>query len=617
MRNRIQRTLLCLLLLAVGSAATLAQDDGGGYNPVSPGEPGDPTGLVKYRVAVAANIPEAGIVKGAGTYKAGTRVTISTTPVLGYTFLHWSCNGDAEAYSTNTSFTYTVGKEDVTFTAVYDDTDGYQPVNPIEPGEPDRQMTYKVSVRQDDPQAGTVTGGGTYQCGSRITLRATTNPGYTFLHWSRNGATEPYNTNPAFTYTVEAADVVFTAIHKKVKTVSVTTNNPAAGTVSGGGSYDEGQIVTLQATVNPYFTFLHWIKDGSDTPYSTDPVCTYIMTDEDANFQAVYQGPPTVTAVSNDDYAGIVDWHYSYNILSSDRQQHDLEIGTGTVGTNLVPFGTGVRFSTTQTIYPADQLGGAGLIRSIAYYVQNASAYTSNLQIYMGHRSGSQFSDATDCAMENDLMLVYDHATTLGQSQGWEAHTLDTPFPYNGHDNLVVVVTHNAAAAQTALQYRYTTVSASTLRRQSDTSMAYSSVASSENYTLQSSRPDVQFGIEREEVLEYGTQLVAHLTATPKPGYEFKHWLLNGSHQPHSTEPILQYPLSDQPLHFTAVFRLNPDNPGEPATPESAQNPTLQDNSTTSIYDLSGRTLTPAFGSATAKSLPRGLYIIRGKKVIH
>ena len=49
-------------------------------------------------------------------------------------------------------------------------------------------------------------------------------------------------------------------------TVTVTANNPAWGTVSGGGQYEEGANATITATANEGYRFVEWNDHNTDNP---------------------------------------------------------------------------------------------------------------------------------------------------------------------------------------------------------------------------------------------------------------------------------------------------------------------------------------------------------------
>ena len=49
--------------------------------------------------------------------------------------------------------------------------------------------------------------------------------------------------------------------------VTVTSSNPAYGTVSGGGSYAENSVAMLTATANPGYIFDSWNDGSNDNPH--------------------------------------------------------------------------------------------------------------------------------------------------------------------------------------------------------------------------------------------------------------------------------------------------------------------------------------------------------------
>lgn len=83
-----------------------------------PPDPGDPSTLLSYEVEVSINDSKMGYVSGAGKFKYGRTVTISTSAQAGYQFVKWLKDG--EEYSTSTSFSYKV-MGNVSFTAVYEE----------------------------------------------------------------------------------------------------------------------------------------------------------------------------------------------------------------------------------------------------------------------------------------------------------------------------------------------------------------------------------------------------------------------------------------------------------------------------------------------------------------
>lgn len=101
---------------------------------------------------------------------------------------------------------------------------------------------------------GSVTGSGTYDYGTQVTLTATPSTGYRFVRWSDG------NTNQTRTVTV-TSDVTYTAVFEKLKhTVNLSAGE--GGSVTGGGTYDYGTSVTIKAVPNTGYHFVRW-SDGN------------------------------------------------------------------------------------------------------------------------------------------------------------------------------------------------------------------------------------------------------------------------------------------------------------------------------------------------------------------
>lgn len=123
--------------------------------------------------------------------------------------------------------------------------------------------TYTITATSANSAQGTVSGSGTYTSGSTATLTATPASGYHFDHW-QDGNTQ----NPR-TITV-TGDATYTAYFEAnppaVYTITATSAVSGQGTVSGGGNYVEGSIVTLTATPVTGYHFDHWQDGNTQNP---------------------------------------------------------------------------------------------------------------------------------------------------------------------------------------------------------------------------------------------------------------------------------------------------------------------------------------------------------------
>ncbi len=147
-----------------------------------------------------------------------------------------------------------------------------------------------------------------------MSLEATPAAGYQFVNWTLAGA--QVSTDASYTYTMPASDVTLVANFEEIPattyTLSLSANPSDGGTVSGGGDYEEGESVSLEATPATGYQFVNWTLAGAQE--STDASYTYTMPASDvtlvANFEEIpvstdgqpCEGIPTVTDYDNNTY---------------------------------------------------------------------------------------------------------------------------------------------------------------------------------------------------------------------------------------------------------------------------------------------------------------------------
>lgn len=120
------------------------------------------------------------------------------------------------------------------------------------------------------------------------------------------------------------------------------------------------------------------------------------------------------------------------------------QVGTpdATTTSNYLPTMTNYRYSYTQQIYLAEELSNtARSITGLSVQYTHASAYTRKMIIFLAHTSRTTFPTVNDFLPDTILSRVYTGDVTFN-NQGdnyWFDITFDTPFAYNGNDNLLVV----------------------------------------------------------------------------------------------------------------------------------------------------------------------------------
>lgn len=139
-----------------------------------------------------------------------------------------------------------------------------------EPPTPPTPTKYTITLSVDPEGGGTASGGGTFTEGQSVTVTATASSGYEFAGWQENGAV--VNTDLSYTFTV-TADRALTAVFAVIVptyTVSASIDPEGSGTVTGAGTYKEGQTVTLTADPGEDYKFAAWTENGKTVSESAE-----------------------------------------------------------------------------------------------------------------------------------------------------------------------------------------------------------------------------------------------------------------------------------------------------------------------------------------------------------
>jgi hypothetical protein len=195
----------------------------------------------QYEVTLAANPAEGGTISGGGIYKKGIETTIQANPSTGFVFEGWISGGDTLTKKSDYTFVIT---QDVSLTAHF-------------------ARQYDINASVSPTEGGTVSGSGKYKAGEEVTLQATPAPGYIFGAWISGGDTLSASATYSITATKDMS-LVASFIRQNDYGVSLTANPKEGGTVSGGGAYNEGTTVNVEAIAADGFEFKSWTA-GDDT----------------------------------------------------------------------------------------------------------------------------------------------------------------------------------------------------------------------------------------------------------------------------------------------------------------------------------------------------------------
>ena len=385
-----------------------------------------------YTITATANPTAGGTVTGAGTYDEGATVTLTATANSGYTFSKWTKNGSQVSTSATYSFTATA---DAAYVAVF------------------TQNSYAISATANPTAGGTVSGAGTYTHGSTCTLTATAKSGYTFTNWTKNGSQVSTNATYSFTVTAAASYVANFTQQQTTTYYDVTVAQVPNGTVTANKSTAAaGETVTLTVTPNSGCTFYTWVV------YKTGDVNTTVTVSNNTFTMPAYD--VTVVAVIKP------------NGNTGTGTGGDVTIGSGSSTNAYLPTYAYYKYSLTEQIYTAAEIGQAGTITSVSFKVGNSKSTTRTVDLYMKHTTKTAFTSKTGWETLSSGDKVYSGSVTFNAS-GWTTITLSTPFTYNGTSNLVIGMDDNtgsyvSSSSNSPKFYVYSTSANRALRIYSD-----------------------------------------------------------------------------------------------------------------------------------------------------
>ena len=229
-----------------------------------------------YTLTVIADSTAWGTVTGSGTYHYGDTATIEAIANAGCEFLYWN-----DSITDNPRDI--VITQDTTFVAYFN------------------AFTYLIETLVSPEEAGTINGGGTYFYGEEVTLEAVANGGFAFERWNDSVTDNPRTI-------VVTQDSVFTALFvERQYTITVVSDHPGWGSVTGGGVFNYGDTIQIAATAHLGFAFAGW----TDGVY-TNPR-TIIVTD-DMTYTAHFEiRQCIISTVVTPEGAGTVNGGGTYN----------------------------------------------------------------------------------------------------------------------------------------------------------------------------------------------------------------------------------------------------------------------------------------------------------------
>ena len=279
-------------------------------------------------ITVAVTPSNSGTVTGAGGYETGTTCTLTAIADLGYKFIHWT--EDGTVVSTDATYTFVV-TEDRNLVAHFDPTTNILSIGDYT-GAEGEILTIDINLANEDEVAGfgfdiNIPESMTYVEGSLVKgVRCGPNhyivgqlvdngTALRVLCYSATNISGNDGTIASFQFLLGEAGIyelnlenffiatrygyilscsvvggtlTVTGDQSVTYNITATVNPAGAGTVTGSGSYEEGETATLTAIANAGYEFTNWTECGNVV--STSSTYSFTVTSDRALVACYFVG---------------------------------------------------------------------------------------------------------------------------------------------------------------------------------------------------------------------------------------------------------------------------------------------------------------------------------------
>ncbi|HEY1061241.1 MAG TPA: ice-binding family protein [Daejeonella sp.] len=236
----------------------------------------EPIPIGQFAVVLSANPTAGGTTIGAGSFDAGSSVTVSARVNAGYTFVDWTENGVRVSTSSNIQFTLNASRNFVAnFRAI-----------------PASQ--FAVLLTSSPASGGTTDGEGAYAAGTSVTITSVANTGYTFTNWTDLASGAVVSASPNYTFALTANRTLVANFLLNTYTLTVNAVNGTVSKAPDLATYNHGSNVVLTATPAAGYVFSSWSGDATGT---TNPLTVNMTSNKNitANFTAIPANQYTLT----------------------------------------------------------------------------------------------------------------------------------------------------------------------------------------------------------------------------------------------------------------------------------------------------------------------------------
>lgn len=310
--------------------------------------------------------------------------------------------------------------------------------------------------------------------------------GYEFVQWEEDDHIAIEGNNLSRSTTSE--DLTFYGTFAKRITTYVTTEDSTKGSVSGGGTYLAGDIISISATANEGYHFVKWSDNNTQNPR------TVTVNENTTTYTAVfaintYEVTTSVEPLNSGTISGLnspYDWNTTCNITATPATGYDFVNWTE----------------------------GGQTVSSNATYEFVVKANHTLVTVF-AKKSYTITTTSTTGGSASPVSQTVEHGTSVTVTA--------IPDTSNGYKFTKWTKGTSTTSVSTDTEYTFTATSQLTLKANFE----------KENYTVSASVDPTGSGTvtvggtANSKSISHGSATT--LVATPSSGYEFVNWTLNGT----------------------------------------------------------------------------------------
>ena len=349
-------------------------------------------------VNATANPTAGGTVTGAGDYEYGNTVTLEATAATGYTFVNWTEAGVSVSDNATYAFTFDGDAGTRNFVANFS------------------LNSYEISVSANPTAGGNVNGGNTYNYGATATLTANPSTGYHFVNWTKEGVVVSTDANYSFTVAEAGAYVANFALNSY--TIAATANPTAGGAVTGAGTYNHFDNVTLTATVVNGYDFDGWYNGNDQVATSLE--YSFVATG-DVTLEARFAKRYTITFVPGSHSSSTIEPQQGSSVTAVNIDAVTADPSTLCVAQDWEFAGWSSQAIAETNDAPTTWVSGTEYyptndIILYAVYTKTEGAGSSTSSITFSQEGYSNQQEITNVTIGNNANVVFDGGTNSTNS---------------------------------------------------------------------------------------------------------------------------------------------------------------------------------------------------------